>query len=312
MQSAGLSIRTLDPGRDYPRVAELRNLFEAEQVTAEQLRQRDVERRPEDFFISLVGEMKGHIVAAGSAYRTLWYEPGKYQIVARVDPARQRKGYGSALLNRLEQAAVSDGATCLEALTSDRGRTGLAFLEARGYRLVAHCYESILSLTDFDPEAFPAPAIPGLRIFPFSETAMDEEARRKLWDVNVETSRDEPHNDPNHRPAFEQFQTSVIEASWFDPEGQFIASLGDEWVGLCAVGEIYKGSLYNLFTGVRRAYRGKGIAKTLKLVAAKFAKESGAPYIRTSNDSRNAPMLAINTWLGYENEPGFYMAQKSV
>ena len=29
-------------------------------------------------------------------------------------------------------------------------------------------------------------------------------------------------------------------------------------------------------------------------------------YIRTNNDSNNAPMLAVNRKLGYKSEPGLY------
>ncbi|HWA84205.1 MAG TPA: GNAT family N-acetyltransferase [Fimbriimonadaceae bacterium] len=314
MDSCELSVRPLDPNRDYPRVAELRNLFEAEKVTPERMRQMDEERSLGGFAARMVAEIEGHIVAAGWATRNLWHPPGLYRVIVRVDPGHHRKGHGSGLLRCLEAVAIEDGAKTLEAIASDGdGDVGLSFLKKNGYDLVAHTYESTLDLIAFEvPDPIPMPEIPGLRIFSFAETAMDEPARRLLWDLNVETSRDEPHNDPDYRPAFEQFQESVIEASWFDPRGQFVAAIGDAWIGLSAVGEVYEGSLYNLFTGVRRPYRGLGLARALKLVATRFAKESGKTYIRTSNDSRNTPMLAINAGLGYKSESGFCMARKNV
>lgn len=314
MPSSDLLIRSCDPTRDYDRVAELRNLFEPEKVTAERMRQLDEERQPGDFFDRLVAELDGKIVATGWASRNLWYARGLYRVALLVDPECHRLGYGSQLLAHLERAAIEDGATSLEASASDSDSgVGLAFLRRHGYEVVAHSFESTLDLSTFDPDRHRnAVPLQGLRFFSFAETPMDEDAKRRLWDLNTETSRDEPHNDREHRPTFEQFEASIIGASWFDPHGQFIAADGDEWIAMSAVGEVYEGSLYNLFTGVRRAYCGRGIAKAVKVMATTFAKSSGKAYLRTNNDSRNAPMLAINAALGYTSEPGKYQARKIV
>lgn len=314
MPSTELHIRRTDPAHDYDRVAELRNLFETEKVTAERMRQFDAERQEGDFHYGAVAELDGKIVAAGVAHRTMWHAPGMYRLIVRVDPDCHRNGFGAKLLSHLEQAAAGDGATSLEASASDAdGGVGLAFLNKNGYELVAHSFESVLDLATFDPETHrDVEPLKGFSVFSFADTPMDETAMRKLWDLNTETSRDEPHNDKDHRPTFEQFETGVIRASWFDPRGQFIVADGDNWIAMSAVGEVYKGSLYNLFTGVRRAYRGRGIAKAAKVVATTYAKDTGKAYLRTNNDSRNAPMLAINAALGYKNEPGHYLARKIV
>jgi hypothetical protein len=44
----------------------------------------------------------------------------------------------------------------------------------------------------------------------------------------------------------------------------------------------------------------------LKLQTILLAKQKGIRYVRTDNDSKNAPMLAINRKLGYKPEPGYY------
>jgi len=54
------------------------------------------------------------------------------------------------------------------------------------------------------------------------------------------------------------------------------------------------------------AWRGRGIALALKLLAIACARRYGVTYISTNNDSENAPMLAINRTLGYQPEPGYY------
>lgn len=64
--------------------------------------------------------------------------------------------------------------------------------------------------------------------------------------------------------------------------------------------------MYNMVTGVDRAHRGHGVAQALKLLAIRCARRYGAIYIRTHNDSENAPILAINRKLGYQPQPGLY------
>ena len=61
---------------------------------------------------------------------------------------------------------------------------------------------------------------------------------------------------------------------------------------------------YNSLTGVHRDYRGKGLALAVKLKAIDYAKQKGAKFIRTHNDSNNMPMLNVNQKLGYEKMPG--------
>ena len=68
----------------------------------------------------------------------------------------------------------------------------------------------------------------------------------------------------------------------------------------------------NFITGVLPAYRGRKIAQALKLIAIRYAKARGANYIRTDNDSENAPMLAINRKLGYKSQTGVYLLYKQL
>ena len=97
-------------------------------------------------------------------------------------------------------------------------------------------------------------------------------------------------------------------SAWFQPAGQILAAAGDEYVGLAAVGYFEdQNYMYNNITGVLRDYRGRKIAQALKLLTIRYAQAYGAATIRTSNDSENAPMLAINRKLGYKPLPGKYL-----
>lgn len=59
-------------------------------------------------------------------------------------------------------------------------------------------------------------------------------------------------------------------------------------------------------TGVARPYRGRKIGVALKVLAARYARDHGALCLRTTADSDNAAMLAINGRLGYQPQPGKY------
>ena len=108
-------------------------------------------------------------------------------------------------------------------------------------------------------------------------------------------------------PAFAAFNNNWKRASWFVPEGQLLAVVGDQYVGLSAVGYMQAtNSMVNLMTGVDKAYRGRKIAQALKLKSIEVAQTYGADYILTHNDSQNAPILAINRKLGYRPKTGEY------
>jgi RimJ/RimL family protein N-acetyltransferase len=146
----------------------------------------------------------------------------------------------------------------------------------------------------------------GFRFFSLAEAGVTDENKHKLYDVNRSSSLDDPGSTGTF-PDFYAFSKNVFDASWFRADTQILASRGDQWVGLAAIG-IYPadGHAYNAFTGVLRDYRGHGLAQALKLQTILLAKREGMRYIRTHNDSNNAPMLAINRKLGYKPEPGIY------
>ena len=53
-------------------------------------------------------------------------------------------------------------------------------------------------------------------------------------------------------------------------------------------------------TAVLRAFRGRGIARALKLATIAWAIQHGLAVLETGNDEANAPMRALNARLGYQ------------
>jgi hypothetical protein len=53
------------------------------------------------------------------------------------------------------------------------------------------------------------------------------------------------------------------------------------------------------FTGTARSHRGRGLARLVKLASIAWAAEHRIERMLTGNDSTDAPMLAVNSRLGY-------------
>jgi GNAT superfamily N-acetyltransferase len=308
-----MEIRLAEPNSDYERIADLRNLTQNSLVSAATMRQEDQNRDPNDFMVRAVGDVDGFIAATGHVGCSLWDSRGLHFLKAWVDPDYRCRGYGSRLLHHLEELALEHKADLVKCTTSENDTETHNFLKHRGYRFNSHAFSSALDLTSFEASRYSVRTLPqGVRFFTFADTPMDEDARQKLWELNTESVRDEPNNDPEFAPAFEDYCSQVIGATWFDPSTQFIAAMDDEWVGVSAVGGDSVENYHNLFTGVKRAHRGKGIAKALKVLALSHSKERGIKRIRTGNDSRNAPMLEINRQLGYSPMAGVFEFRKKL
>jgi GNAT superfamily N-acetyltransferase len=66
-----------------------------------------------------------------------------------------------------------------------------------------------------------------------------------------------------------------------------------------------RGVVWTNYTATHPGYRGRGIARAVKLQTLAQAADLGIPEVRTDNDSENAPMLHINETLGYTTMPGY-------
>jgi len=53
-------------------------------------------------------------------------------------------------------------------------------------------------------------------------------------------------------------------------------------------------------TGVRRDWRGRGIAGALKRTQLAWAKANGYERLETANETRNVPIQRLNERLGYQ------------
>ncbi len=308
--SASIRLQPLNTQTDFPRIAELYNTSNPEPITAGQLQEWEHQNPQEQIRHRMVAvDEHGQIIGYNDAGRDPWMPAGLFDLHMLVDPAQRHQGIGALLYQDALRFCQEHGATRLQGQVRDNCEPCLHFARQHGFQVTRHSFESTLDLATFDEARFAghmeAIQASGIHFFTLADQGNTLEAQRRLYDLNARLVADIPGN--QGWLSFNDFLAQVCAASWYRVDGQIIAAAGDTWVGMAAVGYFeHTRSMYNMITGVERAYRGRGIALALKLLGIRCARAYGAAYIRTHNDSENAPMLAINRKLGYQPLPGLY------
>lgn len=306
-----ITLRTADLTTDAPALAQLLSLTTPEAVTAQQVAEWWRPRENEIRSTTVALNSAGQVVGMADVESLAWKQAGIFRVRVIVTAEWRNQGIGNQLYAEALRFARTHNAKTLHSNVKDTDAASLRFAEQRGFAIDRHTFESVLDLSRFDETTFAGGVerlkALGFRFLSLAAAEMDvEQARRKLYALNRETGLDNPGNSGTFSP-YDEFRQDVFEASWFRADGQILAADGERWVALAAIAlSPEHNSAYNAFTGVDREYRGRGLAYAVKLLAIRWAKQSGALLIRTDNDSQNGPMLAINRKLGYQPEPGTY------
>lgn len=307
--SADLVVRPMEVPGDCDGVARLRSAcFPEWPVAAGEVAAEESRRPRERLHVALVALRDGTLAAYGYVEEpNVAARPGRLRIRVLVDPGQRRHGIGTTLYRTLERRARDIGADELvtEAQAGDAGAP--VFLTRCGFAEYHRRIESRLRLTEVDPAAvargidaatdrfFPT----GVRIATYRQLALAvPDAARRLYALEALLWPDVPFGLAGSVPTFEQYQATELDHPDFLPAATLVALDGVAWVGLCALLD-GPGFLLNSMTGVARAWRGRGLARWLKLHSIRWALERGSPEIRTFNDAVNAPILALNRSLGF-------------
>jgi mycothiol synthase len=306
------AIRDFRP-TDYPDLVLLRNAVNPDSPVSEaELRHSDLTRNPELCFQRWVWEEDGQLLGASTLSHMDWmYHPDRYHASVQVLPAARGRGIGSALYAMVVAAARARGAESLRTQIKESWPEGLRFLAARGYVAGNRELESSLDLTAFAPTRFAgaeAKAVAaGLHLLSYAELADDAERDKKLWEFDALVGADMPMPEPYTVPPFAVFQRKYLRHPHFYPEGFLVAVAPDGlYAGLSMLSySTIPGRLNTGFTGVRREWRGRGVATGLKVKVLSRAKAAGYREVRTGNDSTNDGMLGINRRLGFKPLPAW-------
>jgi RimJ/RimL family protein N-acetyltransferase len=140
----------------------------------------------------------------------------------------------------------------------------------------------------------------------------DPDRLKKLHELDEMTRQDIPVSLPIVREAYDDFvrRTSSPDRP---PDRFWIALDGDQPVALSYLKfPPVRGAVWTGYTCSHPKYRGRGLARGVKLQSLAQAADLRIPLVRTDNDSENAPMLHINERLGYTPRPGFVEHHKRV
>jgi len=266
-----------------------------------------------------IGEVDGRTVADGEFHHVSnMYHPQKFWVAISVHPEHQGRGIGRALYDHLMRELIPYRPLVLWAGVRETFPSSIAFAEHRGFREVRRAWESRLDVSHFDPAPFRAKAEAGVRgmeiVTVASEQAADAQWLQKLYDMHNEVAADVPQPEPYTPMTLDEFRWRWFDNPEYLPDGHFLAKHGGRYV---AESNLFRSIeldrvLYQGITGTARAFRGRGIALALKLRTIEYARVHGKHEIRTWNDTLNAPMLAINTQLGFVRQPAWITYERTL
>jgi GNAT superfamily N-acetyltransferase len=261
----------------------------------------------------------GHVVGFGE-YEHLFFSfhPQRFALGIEVHPQWQRQGIGGMLYDRVVHELAKAGAKVASPSIPSTSASGIEFVRKRGFVEKSRTVESRLDLGMFDPTSF-AKVVErlegeGITIADFSSELRDDpSAGKKLKDVEDDGAVDVPHAVTDNLMDYHDYEIIILNSPIMIWEGSFVAKEGGVYVGSSSLFESgIEGVIDQGFTVVRRGYRGRGIAQAVKLRTALFAKKKGMRYIRTYNDSENAPMLAVNRKMGFAKQAEWIVFEKEL
>ncbi len=248
-------------------------------------------------------ELEGQIVGASEIYRHPgMYHPHKFFGNIFVHPNHQKKGIGTALYQQTFQFLTALEAISFRTQIAESDAHSFQFATTRGFSESKRDFESLLEVKDFDFSRFAGlENVDGIEFHTAKE--LDSTVfRQAFFDCFTATRADVPRSQTASPISLEFFQEQVLGDEYFLWEGTQIA-LDPKTDVILGFSGVYQGAregwMDQWLTATRREARGRGIALALKLRVVKYALEQGYSTIRTDNDTRNAPMLAINDKLGF-------------
>ncbi len=178
----------------------------------------------------------------------------------------------------------------------DNDPESLAFAQRRGFVEERRELGLVLDLAEL---AAPQVELPdGVEILSWAERP---ELAYGLYEVALEALPDIPGFEDDDIEPFDDWLAHDMQGAGDSPEATLVALAGEQVVGYAkfALREAQPTIAYHDLSAVRRAWRGRGIARALKAAQINWALANGYTELRTSNEQRNAPIRHLNAAFGY-------------
>jgi GNAT superfamily N-acetyltransferase len=266
-------------------------------------------RRQAEDMAWLVATADGEEAGAGLALVGWHTPPGIGKGEAYVLPAFRGRGVGSTVYRELARWVSERGCIELESSVREDDPDSLAWVERRGFREVGRNSTLVLDLSDVEAPDIEPPE--GVEVVSWSERP---ELARGIYDVAREASRDVPGEEDVDIGSFEDWLSRDMQGTADHPHCVFVAVAGQEVVGFAKLSfsGTDKETVWHDLTGVKRAWRRRGIGAALKRAEIAWAKREGYATLKTANAERNEPIRRLNERYGYRIEPGTVVVRAAI
>jgi GNAT superfamily N-acetyltransferase len=231
-----------------------------------------------------------------------WHSPeGVARGEVRVVADARRRSIGSDLLSELAAWAIDLGYVELMGPVKEVDDVSLAWAERRGFVEVGRNSLLMLDLTAIDAPVVEPPV--GIEIVAWAERP---DTARGMYEVACEAYPDIPGEEDAEMAPYDEWLSMDMQGAGDRPEATFVALANGEVVAYAklSLSRARPTVAMHDITGVRRAWRGRGIARALKAAEIGWAKESGFERLETQNEERNEPIRRLNERYGYVVTPG--------
>lgn len=251
---------------------------------------------PASKYRMLVAEDGGEVI--GTSHVALAYdsaEPGQAKLNPHVHPDHKGKGAGSAILRAAEEHLAAEGATTVYTWVNNEPAS-LAFAAHRGYSPLRTAHFQRLDLAGARlPEPLKLPS--GCSLATAADFADDP---RQVFEADAEAASDEPGDISTDLDDYEDWLNSTWHHPALDRRLSTLVVADGRIVAFTLAHTDGDTTYLSAMTGTLRDYRGRGLAKAAKADSLRRAHAAGFTDAFTNNDARNEPMLAVNTWFGYQ------------
>lgn len=274
----------------------------------EDAKRYDGTRNPDHLFNRYVCRHDGQIVGTGSFMLIHWFPtPDQFGVDWTILPAHEEAA-GPLFLDFLKaQIVATHNPQAFMAVTLDNQPLRINALETAGFKVTLRSPRSELDVPPFDVAQYAllranleADGIELVTLTAYKER--DENWMATYRDDLAEMEKDMATSETFETPPLAEFAKQFDEPN-HNANAHIFALKEEEIVGIsCAWVNPTTKELDTDFTGVKRAYRRKGIATALKVEIIKFAQAYGTKTIKTENQDKT-PMHTLNLQMGFRPLP---------